>query len=215
MIQYRKILTTTVMAMCLFCMVLPAKGKDSGDENVVPVIQWECWYCDKHFYSFAPDSLDGKKSANNKDFRFQQQNWLMFYDASKSIPKCDRSADGSHFFDEGKRTSTSPFLVARTRDRFVVLKSSGTLNVPVIKWRCIGCDKEGFSFKGDDLDLHDGVNWRDSHNLFSMRDGNRITDCKLKVANFQSKIHIITITSEGSTTSYNLAKSVQNVWYSN
>ena len=99
----KKSMILPAMAL-LFCCLLGTTGvspaADSGEERTIPVIEWECWGCKNHYFTFAPDSLDGK-ILQHKDPNFQQSRWLILK-TRNPIRKCEKMFDGTHIFDKKK-----------------------------------------------------------------------------------------------------------------
>lgn len=195
---------------------LPAHASDSGEEKVVPVIQWQCSACGKEAFTFDPDDIGGKTKPDNKVVKYQQENWALLSDTGKPISKCSRSSDGAHSFDKKQTFNTSPSTIFQRREYYIVLKSGGGgIKAKVQNWRCGLCGVEGYCFLGDDLDQYKMENMFKSANVFNLRTGNRISDCNFKSIFFGDiKHHVMKEISSGNPSSINLGRDISRMWYS-
>ncbi|MDL2263975.1 hypothetical protein LJC31_04925 [Synergistaceae bacterium OttesenSCG-928-I11] len=194
---------------------LPAQAADSGDERFVPVIRWQCWGCDKQFFTFDPDDIEAKTKGDHKMRDYQQKNWVLFTDTGKSIPKCEKATDGAHFFDKEETFKTSPNIIYQRKNDYIVLKNGGSIKAKIAKWRCGNCKLEGHVFDGDDMDLFGTMVLTTAQDLFNMQGGGRVRDCGVKIyEGFVAKAHIMACGTATNWTSIKLAQSISNLWYS-
>ncbi|WP_133958765.1 hypothetical protein [Aminivibrio pyruvatiphilus] len=194
---------------------LPAFAKDSGDERVIEVIRWECFVCGKQYFTFAPDDIGGKTKAEHKIPDYQQKNWVMFSDPGKSISKCPKSGDDAHMFFKKEEFKTSPYIVHERKNDYVVLKNGGPIKTKIKKWRCGLCKKDGFCFDGDDMDLWEGLIFKNPQKVFNMGSGSSIPVCNFKlITGEELKCHMVTLDSAKNYPSIEIAKLMSNLWYS-
>lgn len=175
----KRCMTLPAVAL-LFCFLLGDTGvslaADSGEERTIPVIEWICWSCGKRYFTFAPDTLDGK-IVQHKDPNFQQSRWLMLKTRSP-IKKCEKMFDGSHMFDKKKEFMTSAYVIMEQIDNYVVIKGGSAIKAKINHVWCVGCQKNAYAFAGDDLDLWDKVSTREVTAIFALRSGTKIGACE-------------------------------------
>lgn len=175
----KRCMTLSAVAL-LFCFLLGGTGvslaADSGEERTIPVIEWMCWSCGKRYFTFAPDTLDGK-IVQHKDPNFQQSRWLMLKTRSP-IKKCEKMFDGSHMFDKKKEFMTSAYVIMEQIDNYVVIKGGSAIKAKINHVWCVGCQKNAYAFAGDDLDLWDKVSTREVTAIFALRSGTKIGACE-------------------------------------
>lgn len=175
----KRCMTLPAVAL-LFCFLLGGTGvslaADSGEERTIPVIEWMCWSCGKRYFTFAPDTLDGK-IVQHKDPNFQQSRWLMLKTRSP-IKKCEKMFDGSHMFDKKKEFMTSAYVIMEQIDNYVVIKGGSAIKAKINHVWCVGCQKNAYAFAGDDLDLWDKVSTREVTAIFALRSGTKIGACE-------------------------------------
>lgn len=204
-----------LLLMVVFFAPLPACADDSGDERVVPVIRWVCFQCGKEYFTFAPDNIDGKAKTDHKMVNYQQSNWVLLGDPGKSVPKCEKSPDGAHFFEKKQELNTSPYIIHELRNYYIVLKNGGSLKAKIIKWKCMSCGINGFCFLGDDMDSATSIRFDGVQKVYNMKSGSRINECRLK--NYRGdniKCHMFDFTDKIEPKSFEIAKSLSNMWYS-
>ncbi len=192
------------------------RAADSGDERTIPVIRWECFSCDKQFFSFDSDDLAGKSKADNKDGNYQQKTWAMLMDISKPIPPCAKVGDGGHFLELKEKFSTSAFIIRANIHQYIILKSGGSaIKARFQRIKCTGCDMEGYCFAGDDLDLFGALRLGDAPDLFNLKTGQKNSACKVKLApGYYLYVHMFEQKSISNPSSLQLAQNLQYVWYS-
>ena len=196
---------------------VPAQAKDGGDEKCVSITEWQCLLCDKYYYTFSPDMLYlDKDHPEYKGFTYQQANFKMLLDKSRSIPKCPK-ADGGHIFDKKRVFTVSPSDVSKNAYRIVVLKNGGALNLSVQRWKCGCCgSREGYSFKGDDYDMVESVFLNLPLQMYRLAGGTKIDDCHAMLAvGWPLKMHIPCLLETRSVSSMFIAENISNFWYSN
>lgn len=195
-------------------LLSPAWGRDSGDERVIPVIEWRCSTCSRQAFTFDPDDIGA--SEKNKSSAYQQQNWRVLSSGSP-IPKCPAyKGDGSHMFNKKASYTTSPHVISQRKNDYIVLKNGGAIKAIIGKWVCVLCNFEGYAFGGDDLDLWGANDVTKPMSVFNMHSGNRIRDCGFKGPNgMVHRFHVgIKPLTRGHPTSHEMAKVLSNLWYS-
>ena len=209
---------TKIIAAAIFLAAAAAPGMalaaDSGEERTIPVIRWECFSCDKQFFTFDPDNLDGKAKSDNKDGKYQQANWAMLADKSKPIPECAKVGDGGHFFEVKEKFNTSAFIIRANIHQYVILKSGGSaIKAKFQRIKCTGCDLEGYCFDGDDLDLFGALRLTEAPDLFNLKSGAKNSACKVQLApGWYLKVHMFEKKSISNPSSLQLAENLQYVW---
>ncbi|MBQ4567073.1 MAG: hypothetical protein IJA79_02985 [Desulfovibrio sp.] len=193
-----------------------ALAADSGDERTIPVIRWECFSCDKQFFSFEPDDLAGKSKADNKDGKYQKANWGMLADINKAIPPCPMVGDGGHFLELKEKINTSAFIIRANIHQYIILKSGGgAIKAKFQRIKCTGCDMEGYCFAGDDLDLFGALTLNAAPDLYNLKTGQKNSACKVKLApGYYLYVHMFEQKSVSNPSSLQLAQNLQYVWYS-
>ena len=187
-----------------------AQAKDGGDEKAVPILRWKCYMCDINAFTFAPDSLDGKKGSSYKDPVYQQKNWVRFFDPSRPLPKCPKSPDGGHFFESKGGFTASPAEVFANGKMIVVLKEGGGK----IKAKVVDCKFKGTCFDGDDMDMAESIMMRMPSAMMSMANGSRSPNCVYKWRNFEYLMHMPKEIGKREVSSYELAYNLRRVWFS-
>jgi len=208
-----------VLGTALFIPAQHANAGDSGDEYVVPMIEWNCYGCKWQVFTFDPDDIGGDSKPEHKMTNYQQSNWVNFA-TGNAIVKCSKSPDGAHFFEKKGARNTSPYIIGQRKDAFIVLKSGSAIKATVIKFTCHVCKLEGFAFKGDDLDQF-GQNYdiKLVNNLYNMKSDQKVPVCG-KITLIQGDTstvvarHMLIRTSAGTPSSNNLRGSIANLWYS-
>ncbi len=194
----------------LFSFILGSPGfclaDDSGEEKTVPVIEWACWSCNKRFFTFAPDTLDGK-IIQHKDPNFQQSKWLILK-TRNPIRKCEKMFDGAHIFDKKREFMTSGYVIMNQADSFVVIKGGQAIKATINKVQCLGCDKGAYAFKGDDLDQWGFLTLGEASTVFAMKSGSKIGSCeKLKLPSGAAfKPHLFELRGDTSMSSDAIAQ---------
>lgn len=174
----KRCMTLPAVAL-LFCFLLGGTGvslaADSGEERTIPIIEWECWGCKHHYFTFAPDSLDGK-ILQHKDPNFQQSRWLILKTRSP-IRKCEKMFDGTHIFDKKKELLISGYTLMASPERFVVIKGGQAVKATINKVQCVGCQRGAYAFSGDDLDQWGVISSSEIPAVFAMKSGSKIGTC--------------------------------------
>ena len=211
--------------LCLVVLVLAAAsclpstswGKDGGDERFVPIIEWQCYTCDKQFFTFDPDDISGGgNNGNNKDMAYQQQNWRLLSNVGTPIPKCSKVKDGGHFFDKKRTMNTSPYVIYQRKNDYIVLKNGGSIKAKLGQWKCVLCGLEGFNFVGDDLDLMGANDLTKPMKLLNMAGGGQIRDCGFKAGNgalYRFHAGIKQLSTENPR-SIKVAENLSRLWFS-
>ena len=196
---------------------LPAFAEDSGEERVVPISKWKCAGCGWTAFTFDPDDIGLKAKNDNKVPSYQQSNWVMFYDASRPVPKCQKARNGAHLFDKSGSAMESPANIRKTQRDFIVLKSGSAMKAKIALIICAICRKTDFYFfHGDDGDMYGRIPLREANHVFSMQNGSRVGACKSwKVGGMQSSRHMFHTLKTMEMKSIDLAKVIARLWYSN
>jgi len=77
------------------------------------------------------------------------------------------------------------------------------------------CKKDGFCFDGDDMDLWEGLIFKNPQKVFNMGSGSSIPVCNFKlITGEELKCHMVTLDSAKNYPSIEIAKLMSNLWYS-
>lgn len=215
-ITLRGLLFASVCA-AVFAAAQPAFAEDSGEERVVPINKWKCAGCGWTAFTFDPDDIGLKAKSDNKVPSYQQSNWVMFYDSSRPVPKCQKSRNGAHLFDKSGSAMESPATIRKTYKDFIVLKSGSAMKVKIAQIICAICRKNDFYFfHGDDGDMYGRIPLGEANQVFNMQNGSQVGACKSwKVGGMQSSRHMFHTQKTTEMKSIDLAKMIAKLWYSN
>ena len=207
-----------VCAAVLSCP-LPAFADDSGDEYCVPILRWNCWGCDMEVFTFDPDNLDASSTTykDNKFRHYQAANWIMLKDGSP-IPECRGASDKAHLFEETDDVTLSPSGVYERIGKFVVLKNGPTVKVRIITLKCYNdCSRAIFKFfYGDDADMYERLNWRETGRTFNMATHRRASICKtIFMGDIKWSFHLLGQNMGiANVKSIDIRNDLQNLWFS-
>jgi len=186
--------------------------------QIVPMTRWQCLLCDKQFFTFEPDYIDGEVRENN-DVDYQQRNWLMLGTKSP-IPKCAKFEDGAHIFDSKGNFKASTLEVANNKDRIIVLRERGQdLRIRAVEWECGVCNSSGRCFEGDPLGVFaDNLTPKNLLGFADMKDKRKVGSCsggRIKLpdgANLMS--HVLFIKNRIPHKSINIADMLRDYYFS-
>ena len=203
-----------ILAGALF---VPAPGADAS--NFIPINRFQCLLCNREFFTFAPDDLDGDTRREHKDARYQQANWIVFNSSRSPIPRCARDPQGAHIFDNKGTRTVSPAQVRRyaASSALIGLRRGGyTLRVRLVSWMCHVCDRRGFAFEGDNLGTAPPVDLSRRQAVLRLSNGEALPPCRWRGWNNRDfQFHPIGLVNAGGTaTSARLLEQMNNLWFS-
>jgi len=207
-----------VFGAALFVQFNAAYAADTGDEKVVQIIEYKCLLCNKDFFTFDPDDIDGGLKGDHKMANYQQANWIQFNGSKNPIRKCEKDPRGAHILDKKRNLTVSPkdiFQYASTGS-LIVLKSGGAaIKSKLTSWMCHVCGRKGWCFLGDDMDQGAPVDFTKKLEVRKFSDNSQIAECKWKGFNGKSHVfHPLNFGDSGNPTSTKLLEEIANIYFS-
>lgn len=208
--------TYILILICIFCCISTVcSARDSGDEASIPVIKWQCELCNLVVFTFDSDDLSAQSSLQNKDVQYQQSNWRLLREYSRSIPKCSRM-DGAHLFRKTQNFMTSGAKIAEHLQNYIVIRNGRSVRVNLQHIKCHQCGLEANCFAGDDLDSYDSIRLTEKLHLRYMHDKSQVRACRGKLPTERECLaHIFLLKNRFTpSSSYAIAEHLRQLIYS-
>ena len=207
-----------ILGAALFVQPNAAYAADTGDEKVVAIIEYKCLLCNKDFFTFDPDDIDGALKGDFKMVNFQQANWIQFNGGRNPIRKCEKDPGGAHIMNRKRSFIVSPkeiYKYASTGSLLAMKSGGAAIKSKLIRWNCYICGRKGWCFQGDDMDQGAPVDFTKKMEVRKFSDNSQIAECKWKGFSGRSHIfHPLNFGDAGNPTSTKLLEEITNIYYS-